>query len=1049
MKKIFTILTAMLLFASMSFAQVDNSRKVPMKQAKTAMQKAEKVMMGNASKTASPFKANKPSRKLKSPVHNRISGNPVWQNTMSYCLDGAFASNIGIGQTGTNVSWGIKIESAALVGRNNITNVQIFIVDPGTYTMNIYQDNVGGTAIATQSFTATIADTMAWKTLTFATPVAINQSQDLWVIFNNSDVAYPAAGVVGTVYDNGKYISLDGIEFDLISAYDLDYTWMIKVTTDTYTELAPIVSINGPMSVRTLDTVSFTAASSNADSYAWTINADYQSTSANVANVMWSTTGTKQIVVAATNSVGTSYDTMEVDVYSCENLTIPYTPSFTDGLGCWDNHQLLEEDMGWFTCSEVGLEEGQLASLSAELIWGMFVMDVDVDNWVISPNIAMPTTGNYEIAWKVKPFDIDYPGDHYGVYVISGTDTTLLYEETLNADMEDFVQRTAVIPSTLTGDFKFAFRHFNSNGGYAILLDNIQLRNLTAPEVTITGPAYAENSVPVTFKAISGNATDFAWTVDGTALNTNSNEITHTFTEDGNHTVAVTASNAVGADSTEVTVTVYTCNPVTTFPLFQDFEDNINCWTMISNDPANDEEFGLYEDAYAYDGNYDFRFSSYNRAEGEEEDYNQYLITPELQLPDTGIYMVKFYRQADDEDDAFRVLTSSTTKDISSFTELADYPTVSEDWEEVVLILPEGTKYVAINYYGDYAYHLYIDNFSIESLTAPSVVISGPESIGLDMEAVFTAISPLAESFAWNVDGTDVNTNSYTLSHIFTTTGSHTVTVTATNVMGSNTASMIVSVYPCGTITSLPYFQDFENVEAFDCWNFIDADRDGYTWDLTFLRDEVNEETNEGEGHNGSLGFVASASYINNIGALTPDNWMISPAITIPEGAYHLNWFAKGLDSSYCAEHYSVYVSTTASVNAFLETTPLYSGDATYNWASHSVNLSDYAGQTIHFAFRHHDATDMYWLLIDDLSIKEGTGIENHDNSISVYPNPATNMVNVMGEGIQKVQVLDMNGRVLMNEDGGQINISKLATGMYLLRVVTEDGIHMEKLIKR
>lgn len=144
-------------------------------------------------------------------------------------------------------------------------------------------------------------------------------------------------------------------------------------------------------------------------------------------------------------------------------------------------------------------------------------------------------------------------------------------------------------------------------------------------------------------------------------------------------------------------------------------------------------------------------------------------------------------------------------------------------------------------------------------------------------------------------------------------------------------------------------------------WLVQDADGDGYTWDATFLYQSA-DATHSGDG------LIASASYINNLGALTPDNWLISPAVTMTAAA-DLKFWVKGQDASYAAEHYSVYVATSNTIAAFTATTPVTTGTTTGDWVQHTVSLASYVGQTIYIAFRHHDVTDMYWLDLDDVEV--------------------------------------------------------------------------------
>ena len=138
-------------------------------------------------------------------------------------------------------------------------------------------------------------------------------------------------------------------------------------------------------------------------------------------------------------------------------------------------------------------------------------------------------------------------------------------------------------------------------------------------------------------------------------------------------------------------------------------------------------------------------------------------------------------------------------------------------------------------------------------------------------------------------------------------------------------------------ITSFPWTEDFENGTALPTgFSVIDNDGDGYNWDYTYY-------TSSAMGNNGSTGFMSSASYINNVGALTPDNWLILPAFTLPAGSnFDLSWYALGYDnSSYYMENYSVYVSTTGNtVSDFTGTTPVYTGTTSMTYTKYTANLS-------------------------------------------------------------------------------------------------------------
>ena len=160
-------------------------------------------------------------------------------------------------------------------------------------------------------------------------------------------------------------------------------------------------------------------------------------------------------------------------------------------------------------------------------------------------------------------------------------------------------------------------------------------------------------------------------------------------------------------------------------------------------------------------------------------------------------------------------------------------------------------------------------------------------------------------------------------------------------------------------VTNFPWTESFDNGVPAD-FTLVDADGDGYNWD--------NAYWSASYAHSGS-GLIASASYINEVGALSPDNWMILPAMTIPsEGGLILSWWAR--DYQY-AENYGVFIGTEGTVEALSASSPVqtYTTDGSSTYSKKSIDLTPYAGQTIYIAFRHYNVTDMYWLMIDDIRV--------------------------------------------------------------------------------
>ncbi|HLN54019.1 MAG TPA: choice-of-anchor J domain-containing protein [Lentimicrobium sp.] len=160
--------------------------------------------------------------------------------------------------------------------------------------------------------------------------------------------------------------------------------------------------------------------------------------------------------------------------------------------------------------------------------------------------------------------------------------------------------------------------------------------------------------------------------------------------------------------------------------------------------------------------------------------------------------------------------------------------------------------------------------------------------------------------------------------------------------------------------------EDFEAGTLPEGWLSIDEDGDGYKWDNSAVEFDVFD------AHTGAY-CMASASYRNDVGALNPNNWLITPAIQIGSQS-ELRFWVDAQDPAYAAEQYYVRVSTTGTdIEDFTET--IHSAVSTGEWQEVVLDLGQFAGNQIYIAFVHADVTDMYFLKIDDVSIANATGM--------------------------------------------------------------------------
>ena len=142
-------------------------------------------------------------------------------------------------------------------------------------------------------------------------------------------------------------------------------------------------------------------------------------------------------------------------------------------------------------------------------------------------------------------------------------------------------------------------------------------------------------------------------------------------------------------------------------------------------------------------------------------------------------------------------------------------------------------------------------------------------------------------------------------------------------------------------------------------WTNIDADNDGNTW--------VHNSTTFVDGHESDGAFV-SFSKLNGA-ALTPDNWLVTPAIPLAGNSTLSFWRMSGFSTP--QEHYGIFISTTSAtdLSSFTQV-PVYEETlSSYHWAEKTVDLSAYAGQTVYIAFRHYNCTNKLALILDDVSV--------------------------------------------------------------------------------
>ena len=172
---------------------------------------------------------------------------------------------------------------------------------------------------------------------------------------------------------------------------------------------------------------------------------------------------------------------------ACGTVTsFPFVEGFSTMPECWTLVDADGDGYNWAIPS--GYSSIQSASYQS--------VALTPDNWLITPQLAIPATGSYEVTWTATAQDQNWPSEHYGLFVsTTGSDTgdfTVLQEWTLTTG----VFNPVVDLSAYAGqDIYLALRHFNCTDMFRISIDDFTVRaQAGANEVVIivqqNNPAY-------------------------------------------------------------------------------------------------------------------------------------------------------------------------------------------------------------------------------------------------------------------------------------------------------------------------------------------------------------------------------------------------------------------------------------------------------------------------------------------------------------------------------------------------------------------------------
>ncbi len=653
-------------------------------------------------------------------------------------------------------------------------------------------------------------------------------------------------------------------------------------------------------------------------------------------------------------------------------VSLPYLESFDENVP--DTWTVLDKDgdgekWGFFKSSpgwESHSGNGMLISYSFFGGWPL-----EPDNWLISPDVSGATQVRY-----FYTVNVTHPGEHYAIMASSTgmdmEDFSVVFEETARGSaygqglrydgispkdgmrpQGPWVERTINLPS----DTKYvAVRHYNCTDQNFFQLDDIEFSNGMSP------------------------------------INLNPIQNLTTLTQGHN----VTLSWEAPAQKKAVEV------------LNESFEsaELPDGWKLIDADG----------DGHNWRSAKDIFMVHYHSGEGAfcsdswisgwsgkpALEPNNYLVTPHITIPTNAKLSYWVSSQDTHPAEHYGVFLSSTGNEESDFTtklfeetlgseeetdsnmskeEIAGRPNTSWQLREVDLSAYAGQEvYLAFRHFDcTDLFRMYLDD----------VVVSGEETTQSYTYTIYRDNTVIKEALS---ETTYVDEGVETGSH------NYCVEVKYTNGTSPKVCKEVeISDNPLAPVQNLTVSIDKKKVslsweapaslvlhESFDTetlpagWKLIDGDNDGFAWESTI--DVHNTGTHSGKGAMFSRSWVGQAKP-----DLHPDNYLITPQFTVPEGGALVYWISS--QDQWQNEHYGVFLSTTGSettdftTKLFDETlggnkpskSPIDQKVAGHRppaeWKQRTIDLSAYVGQEVYLAFRHYESSGIFRLYLDDVTV--------------------------------------------------------------------------------
>ena len=435
--------------------------------------------------------------------------------------------------------------------------------------------------------------------------------------------------------------------------------------------------------------------------------------------------------ITSTPTTATVSWTGESNSYQLRYSEMSFFDDFEDGLDAWT---VVSNGQGqgitdWKLIKNNGSNNASYEGSYGAIVWSYLdKTSYNVDNWLISPQVTLGGILKYWVR-------VDYPQypEHYKVYV-STTDKNVgsFVELASPGDATNTWTEVSVDLSAYEGQTGYIAFRDQSNDQYNMLIDNVGIyRNNT--EWTVVKDATSPYTIDKLKEDVSYlievnglSANDFETPWDQCAVITHGNPTPYDA-----HISRATAHDATISwtgfgDSYQLAYRTAEQKSI----ISQGFENGYDGWTLqecVSGTGGNGNA------AARHSGYAGFAFNS------NHSSTPQYLVSPKMANIADGTELSFYYKNYNTGyTETFKVGYSATTDDIDAFTFGEEISIKNNNWTEFQEAVPEGTRYICIQYTSQNKTYLFVDDIEIYQ---PQTVSDW--NIVTDINATLTSIEGL------------------------------------------------------------------------------------------------------------------------------------------------------------------------------------------------------------------------------------------------------------------------------------------------------------------